>query len=203
MQQPELDAPAVVPETLKLVVAGGFGVGKTTFVGAVSEIPPLRTEELLTEAGSGTDSLEGVQSKTTTTVAMDFGRITFPGPEPLQLLLFGTPGQDRFQMFWPGLTAGAIGAVVLVDTRRLQDSFTALGHFEERGLPFVVAVNEFDDTHRYEPAEVRDALELSSDVPVMPCDARLADSCAGVLMTVTHYALDRSRSPQLLSGGFQ
>ncbi|MGY3676599.1 GTP-binding protein [Streptomyces sp. TE33382] len=197
MPQPETDEPV----RLKLVVAGGFGAGKTTFVGAVSEIAPLRTEEVLTEAGRMVDSLDGVRDKTTTTVAMDFGRITFPAPYGVQVLLFGTPGQDRFLSFWEDLASGALGAVVLVDTRRLQDSFTAVGFFEKERLPFVVAVNEFDGApHRYEPDEVRDALELPGHVPVLLCDARLRGSCADVLITLTEHALSRALPPQPVSG---
>jgi signal recognition particle receptor subunit beta len=190
VRQPDTCGPAVVPDRLKFIVGGGFGAGKTTFIGAVSEIVPLRTEELLTEAGRTVDRLDGVRLKNTTTVAVDFGRITFPSPHDVQLLLFGTPGQERFGPFWPALTSGAAGAVVLVDTRRLEDSFPAIGFFEGRGLPFVVAVNEFAEAaHQYEVPEVRDALDLPSYVPVMLCDARRGDSSAGVLKTLTTYAV--------------
>ncbi|REH20660.1 signal recognition particle receptor subunit beta [Streptomyces sp. 2221.1] len=138
------------PITLKVVIAGGFGVGKTTAVGAVSEITPLSTEEYLTQASASVDSLDGVEAKQSTTVAFDFGRLSLPdAPLPLELLLFGTPGQDRFVDLWYDLARGAIGAVVLVDTRRLASSFTAVSFFEDIGLPFVVAVNHFDGAHRY------------------------------------------------------
>ncbi|MBA9002828.1 GTP-binding protein [Thermomonospora cellulosilytica] len=185
----------MVPALLKIVIAGGFGVGKTTLVGAVSEIPPLTTEEYLTTAGAGTDCLTGVEDKTTTTVSMDFGRISFRHPQPMVLFLFGTPGQERFLFLWDDLTHGAIGAVVLVDTRRLEAGFTAVDYFEQRGLPFVVAVNDFDDApHRYTPTEVRHALELPKQVPVVLCDARDTRSAAAVLTTLVSHALSRSRS---------
>lgn len=174
---------------LKLVVAGGFGVGKTTFVGAVSEIPPLSTEEYLTQAGASTDHLTGVERKTTTTVAFDFGRLSLHVPVPLELLLFGTPGQDRFLDLWYDLAAGAVGAVVLADTRRLEASFTAVSFFEQIRLPFVVAINEFDGAHRYAPDEVRAALAVPAEVPVVTCDARATSSVAAVLLTLVHHAL--------------
>ncbi|WP_327227770.1 ATP/GTP-binding protein [Streptomyces platensis] len=178
---------AVEPVTLKILVAGGFGVGKTTLVGAVSEIKPLRTEERLTEAGRPVDDLDGVEAKTTTTVAMDFGRITVN--EELVLYLFGTPGQDRFWFLWDELARGALGAVVLADTRRLADSFAAIDYFERRGLPFTVAVNCFDGADRYPPQAVRDALDLDPQVPVMLCDARLKDSARDVLISVVEHAM--------------
>ncbi|WP_055586870.1 GTP-binding protein [Streptacidiphilus griseoplanus] len=180
---------ATPPTLLKIVVAGGFGVGKTTLVGAVSEIPPLTTEEYLTEASSRTDPLAGVEAKSTTTVAMDFGRITFDDPQPMVLYLFGTPGQDRFLFTWDDLAHGAVGAVIPADTRRLADSFTAVGYFEQRGLPFVIAVNQFDNAHRYTPDEVRHALELPATVPVLLCDARQTRSAATVLITLVRHAL--------------
>ncbi len=174
---------------LKIVIAGGFGVGKTTAVGAVSEIAPLSTEEYLTEASVPLDSLDGVEAKETTTVAFDFGRLSlFDAPVPMELFLFGTPGQDRFVDLWYDLAHGAVGAVVLVDTRRLTSSFTAVTFFEDIGLPFVVAVNEFDGAHRYHPEEVRAALELPTHVPVVTCDARKADHVAGVLLTLVGHA---------------
>ncbi|MFI6209122.1 GTP-binding protein [Streptomyces sp. NPDC051041] len=174
---------------LKTVVAGGFGVGKTTFVGAISEIPPLTTEEYLTQAGAATDHLTGVEEKTTTTVAFDFGRLSLDVPVPLELLLFGTPGQERFLDIWYDLSAGAVGAVVLVDTRRLESSFTAVSFFEQIGLPFLVAVNEFDGAHRYDRDEVRAALNLPPQVPVVTCDARNTSSVATVLLTLVRHAL--------------
>ncbi|MEU6332590.1 ATP/GTP-binding protein [Streptomyces sp. NPDC047049] len=189
---------AVEPVTLKILVAGGFGVGKTTLVGAVSEIKPLRTEERLTEAGRPLDDLDGVESKTTTTVAMDFGRITVH--DELVLYLFGTPGQDRFWFLWDELARGALGAVVLADTRRLADSFAAIDYFERRGLPFTVAVNCFDGADRYPPESVRDALDLDPQVPVMLCDARRKDSARDVLISVVEHAREagaRRREPAL------
>ncbi|MFJ4532883.1 GTP-binding protein [Streptomyces nigrescens] len=189
---------AVEPVTLKILVAGGFGVGKTTLVGAVSEIKPLRTEERLTEAGRPVDDLDGVEAKTTTTVAMDFGRITVN--DELVLYLFGTPGQDRFWFLWDELARGALGAVVLADTRRLADSFAAIDYFERRGLPFTVAVNCFDGADRYPPQAVRDALDLDPQVPVMLCDARLKDSARDVLISVVEHAMrtgSRRREPAL------
>ncbi|GGN61623.1 ATP/GTP-binding protein [Streptomyces kronopolitis] len=177
---------AVAPMTLKILVAGGFGVGKTTLVGAVSEIQPLRTEERLTEAGRPVDDLDGVEAKTTTTVAMDFGRITVN--EGLVLYLFGTPGQDRFWFLWDELARGALGAVVLADTRRLADSFSAIDYFERRGLPFTVAVNCFDGADRYPPQAVRDALDLAPEVPVVLCDARSKDDARDVLISVVEHA---------------
>ncbi|MET9357758.1 ATP/GTP-binding protein [Streptomyces sp. NPDC006617] len=178
------------PITLKVVIAGGFGVGKTTAVGAVSEITPLSTEEYLTQASASVDSLDGVEAKQSTTVAFDFGRLSLPdAPLPLELLLFGTPGQDRFVDLWYDLARGAIGAVILVDTRRLASSFTAVSFFEDIGLPFVVAVNHFDGAHRYPREQVRDALELPPHVPVLTCDARNTDDVAGVLLTLVDQAL--------------
>ncbi|MFI6689406.1 GTP-binding protein [Streptomyces sp. NPDC050485] len=177
------------PATLKVVIAGGFGAGKTTLVGAVSEIPPLTTEEQLTEAGQDIDSLTGVGAKTTTTVAMDFGRITFTAPTNLQLMLFGTPGQNRFKTLWDDLSYGAVGAVVLADTRRLADSFEAVSHFEQRAVPFVIAVNQFDGSDRYPLDEVRDSLDLDPGVPVVPCDARSRQSAVNVLIALVRHAL--------------
>ncbi|TSB17660.1 ATP/GTP-binding protein [Streptomyces sp. NBC_01525] len=178
---------AVDPTTLKILVAGGFGVGKTTLVGAVSEIKPLRTEERLTEAGRPVDDLDGVEGKTTTTVAMDFGRITVN--DALVLYLFGTPGQDRFWFLWDELALGALGAVVLADTRRLADSFAAVDYFERRGLPFTVAVNCFDDAEQFPPETVREALDLDDAVPVLLCDARSRESVRDVLITVVQHAM--------------
>jgi signal recognition particle receptor subunit beta len=184
-----LARPPLVPPsdavTLKILIAGGFGSGKTTLVGSVSEVRPLRTEEDLTERSVGVDSVYGVERKTTTTVAMDFGRITFS--DRLALYLFGTPGQDRFWFMWDELATGALGAVVLADPRRLADCFPSVDYFERRGLPFVVGVNCFDDAPRYAPEEVGGALDLSPQVPVVNCDARDRESTKYVLsMLVTH-----------------
>ncbi|MFG2599999.1 ATP/GTP-binding protein [Streptomyces sp. NPDC048462] len=186
----------VEPVTLKILVAGGFGVGKTTMVGAVSEIRPLRTEERLTEAGRPVDDLEGVEGKTTTTVAMDFGRITLR--EDLVLYLFGTPGQDRFWFLWDELAQGALGAVVLADTRRLEDSFAAVDYFERRKIPFAVAVNCFEGADRFPTATVRAALDLDPEVPLLVCDARDRSSVRDVLVAVVEHALarvDAAREP--------
>ncbi len=182
---------AGAPTVLKIVIAGGFGAGKTTAVGAVSEITPLSTEEYLTEASADVDSLAGLASKRTTTVAFDFGRLSLPdAPMPLELFLFGTPGQDRFVDLWYDLSRGAVGAVVLVDTRRLESSFTPVSFFEDIGLPFVVAVNQFDGAHRYHPEQVRAALELPAAVPVVTCDARDTNHVAGVLLALVDHAVN-------------
>ncbi|MER7444209.1 GTP-binding protein [Micromonospora avicenniae] len=176
-----------LPTAIKILVAGGFGVGKTTMVGAVSETRPLRTEEVLTESGVGIDDLSGVESKSTTTVAMDFGRITIS--DDLVLYLFGTPGQDRFWFVWDELALGAIGAVVLADTRRLADCFPSIDYFEGRGTPFVVAVNCFEGAKQYRLDEVQAALNLDPGVPVLLCDARRRESSKEVLITLLEHAM--------------
>jgi uncharacterized protein len=182
-----------LPTSVKLLVAGGFGVGKTTFIGSVSEIEPLTTEEIITEASVGIDDLDGLAGKTTTTVAFDFGRITLnPG---LILYLFGTPGQDRFWFMWDELSTGALGAVVLADTRRLEACFSAVDFFESRGIRFIVAVNEFDGAFRYEPDEIRAALDLKPHVPVIVCDARMPRSATSVLVALIQHLLEAIAVP--------
>ena len=180
----------------KIVISGGFGVGKTTFVGAVSEIEPLRTEEILTTASVGTDNLTGIERKSTTTVAMDFGRITIDRKHILYL--FGTPGQERFWFMWDELSSGAMGAVVIADTRRLEDCFAAVDFFESRGIGFLVAVNEFDDAFRYEPEDVRSALDLKPEVPIVHCDARDSRLSTGVLIQLIQHLLGAHHSPTVL-----
>jgi signal recognition particle receptor subunit beta len=172
---------------VKVVIAGGFGVGKTTLVGSISEITPLSTEELITERSEGVDDLTGVETKTTTTVAMDFGRVTLSSD--LVLYLFGTPGQDRFWFLWDELSSGAIGAVVLADTRRLEDCFPSVDYFEERGVPFMVGVNCFDHGLRYTVEEVREALDLGPHTPVQLCDVRKRESSKNLLITLVEYAI--------------
>lgn len=179
------------PTQLKILIAGGFGVGKTTFVGTVSEIPPLTTEEHLTAVSVGTDELAGVEGKTTTTVAMDFGRITLHNN--IKLYMFGTPGQDRFWFMWDELCRGTLGAVVVADTRRLADCFPAIEFFESRNINFLVALNEFDGAFRYETEEVRAALHLQPFVPILYCDARSFDSGTRVLVSLLDFVITRIR----------
>jgi len=182
--------PPNLPTALKVLVAGGFGAGKTTLVGSVSEVRPLCTEEYLTDESIGVDDTSGVEAKRTTTVAMDFGRITLN--DSLLLYLFGTPGQDRFWYVWDELALGAIGAIVLADTRRLADCFPSVDYLERSGLPFVVAVNCFDGARQYRPDEVQQALDLDPEVPVLLCDARRRDSCKGVLIALIEHLAGRA-----------
>ncbi|MEU7313974.1 ATP/GTP-binding protein [Streptomyces sp. NPDC007083] len=182
--------PSSASSAVKIVIVGGFGVGKTTLVRSVSEIRPLTTEETMTRASTGIDDLAGVERKSATTVAMDFGRISLN--EELVLYLFGTPGQQRFWFLWNGLFEGALGAVVLVDTRRLEVSFDVIGRLEEAGVPFVIAVNAFPDAASYPTEELRSALDLPTSVPIVVCDARRRESSRDVLISLMHHLRDHT-----------
>ncbi|MFI6297295.1 GTP-binding protein [Nonomuraea sp. NPDC050790] len=182
-----------LPTAIKILIAGGFGAGKTTMVGAVSETRPLRTEEMITHVSAGVDDLSGVETKPTTTVAMDFGRITIR--DDYMLYLFGTPGQERFYFVWDELALGALGAVVLADTRRLADCFPAIDYFERHRTPFVVALNCFDGARPFTVGQVRQALELEPEIPIVLCDARRKDSGKEVLITLVEHAMRSGAEP--------
>ncbi|KAK1182660.1 ATP/GTP-binding protein [Streptomyces sp. NPDC059679] len=185
--------PQTVRTAVKLLVVGHFAVGKTTYVGSLSEIKPLRTEETMTQAGALVDDLEGIEDKTTTTVAMDFGRLTLS--DTLVLYLFGAPGQRRFTRLWQDMTRGALGALVLADTRRLDQSFPVMAILEEHGLPYAVAVNHFEGAPRFAEAEVREALDLLPETPLVTCDARDRISSTHALIALVQYLQNRQAPP--------
>jgi signal recognition particle receptor subunit beta len=175
------------PSAVKIVISGGFGVGKTTFIGAISEIEPLTTEASMTDRSVGIDDATLLPQKTTTTVALDFGRITLDSS--LILYLFGTPGQERFDFLWDDLATGALGSVIIADTRRIEDCYPVLDYFEDKSTPFIVAVNDFDGADRFELEEVREALGVDDAVPVVHCDARSRESVKGVLVALIEQVL--------------
>ncbi|MFG2000635.1 ATP/GTP-binding protein [Spirillospora sp. NPDC048911] len=190
---PEPAPDTAPPLVIKIVIAGGFGAGKTTLVGSVSDIQPLRTEAQLSDRGVGVDDTSGVDQKSTTTVAMDFGRITLR--YGLVLYLFGTPGQERFRFMWDELASGALGGVVLVDTRRLEECFPAIDYFERQRLPFIVAVNGFDGAVRHDSEKIRVALDIPGDIPIVQCDVRERASGKHVLMTLVEHVLALTTRP--------